>query len=128
MIVVDCTTIAYLLIPCEHTADVEALLKKYPDWASVALWEAEFASVLSKYERAGKISPEKCLQLCESAHAILGNTAFNVPLYRVLEVARRTKCSTYDSYYVALAEDLGTQLYTYDKEVLANCKHVAVKP
>ncbi len=128
MIVIDCTTLAYLLIPCEHTLAVEALLQKHPDWASVTLWEPEFASVLCKYERTGKISAQQCLELCESAHAILGNTAFNIPLYRVLEVARRTKCSTYDSYYVALAEDLGTVLYTYDKEVLENCKHVARKP
>jgi predicted nucleic acid-binding protein len=128
MIVVDCTTISYLLLPCEHTADVEALLGKYPVWASVSLWEAEFASVLSKHEKHRGLSPVKSIELIDHALQILGKTEFNIPIQRVLEVARRTGCSTYDSYYVALAEDLGTLLFTYDEELLKKCPGIARKP
>lgn len=42
--------------------------------------------------------------------------------------ARRTGCSGYDSYYIALAEDLDVKLYTYDKEILRKCAGLAVKP
>lgn len=128
MIVVDCTTISYLLLPCEYTSAVEALLLKHPVWASVPLWEAEFASVLAKHEKHRGLSPQKSIELIDHALQILGNTQFHIPIHRVLEVARRTGCSTYDSYYVALAEDVGTTLYTYDEEVLKKCPQVAKRP
>ena len=90
--------------------------------------EAEFASVLSKYEKHRRLEPQKSLELIDHALQLLGRTSFNVPLTRVLEVSRRTGCTTYDSYYIALAEDLGTTLYTFDKEILLKCSYIAKKP
>lgn len=43
-------------------------------------------------------------------------------------VSRRTGCSAYDSQYVCLAEDLGLDLFTYDREILSKCPGIAAKP
>jgi predicted nucleic acid-binding protein len=128
VIIVDCSTVAHLLLPCEHTAAVEALLVREPVWGSVTLWEAELASVLLKHERHRQLDPWKSLQLVDAAMDLLRHTTFSVPMHRALEVARRSGCSSYDSYYVALAEELGCKLFTYDKEVLLKCPHVALAP
>jgi len=43
-------------------------------------------------------------------------------------VARRTGCSGYDSQYIALAEDLGLTLYTWDRQILDRCPQLAIAP
>lgn len=125
MIVVDCTMIAHLVLSANNHAKVRALWLKDPIWCAPSFWEAEFASVLAKYERAKMLDPASASAAAREAIAIIGPNAHSVTIDRALATARRSLCSTYDSYYLALAEDLKVPLYTHDKEVLKKCPELA---
>jgi len=128
MIVADCTLIARLIVAADNPAPARALWLRDPAWAAPTLWEAEFVSVLLKYERAGLMSVAAAIERARRAAAILQHATHHVSMERALETARRIGCSGYDSYYVALAEDLGVKLYTYDKEILKKCRGLALEP
>lgn len=128
MIVVDCTVIVRLFVREADPVSAEALFVRDPAWAAPSLWQAEFASVLRKYERARDQTPERSSELAKRALLLFQHAIHHVPIARVLETARRTGCSTYDSHYIALAEDLNLKLYTYDEEILKKCWGLAFKP
>ncbi len=58
----------------------------------------------------------------------MADSSYNVPAYRILATARRTGCTAYDSQYLALAEDLGIPLYTFDKRLIERSGGLAVQP
>lgn len=82
----------------------------------------------ARYERSGLIDSGESLSLLKDALALMDGQSYEVPPERILGVARRTGCSGYDSQYVALAEDLGTKLYTCDKKVLRMCPEIVTLP
>jgi predicted nucleic acid-binding protein len=126
MIVADCTTIARLVLPVPDRSGVQDLWLRDFDWAAPVLWEPEFASVLMKYERAGRITPAAAFEYAQRALRTV--STHYVSIDRALDSTRRSGCSTYDSYYIALAEDLGVKLYTYDREILRRCASLALEP
>ncbi|MHB8520359.1 MAG: type II toxin-antitoxin system VapC family toxin [Limisphaerales bacterium] len=128
MIVTDCTVIARLIIRAEDPGPVDSLFQRDHEWTAPSLWQAEFASVLNKYERAGRLSPDGIAAMTRKALELFAQATRHVSIGRVLETARRTGCSTYDSYYIALAEDLNLKLYTYDAEILKKCPRLARTP
>jgi len=128
VIVADCTVIVRLIIGPREVEAAERLRVREPVWAAPTLWEAEFASVVWKYERLGRISRAGSDEFVRRAQETLEHSTHHVVMERALETARRTGCSSYDSYYVALAEDLGVKLYTYDGGILAKCRNLALKP
>jgi predicted nucleic acid-binding protein len=128
VIVADCTVIARLIIAAEDPRPVETLRAREPIWAAPILWQAEFASVIWKYERLGRVSAHGADEFVRRALEIFEHTSHHVSIERALQTARRTGCSSYDSYYIALAEDLGVKLYTWDTEVLRKCPGLALKP
>lgn len=128
MIVVDTNVISYLLIRGDRSEAMDRLLAEDKEWAAPRLWLDEFLNVLSTCERNGLLSSEQVTPILNDALTLMHGSSYEVPPERVLAVARRTGCSAYDSQYVALAEDLGTKLYTCDRRVLANCQGLAVEP
>ena len=128
MIVADCTVIVRLVLAADDPKRAEALWLRDPEWIAPALWEAEFASVLLKYERAGQLPVAGVSAHLTHAQALFEHTTHHVSMERALQSARRTGCSSYDSYYIALAEDLGLKLYSYDKEILLKCRGLALEP
>ncbi|MGI8819930.1 MAG: type II toxin-antitoxin system VapC family toxin [Chthoniobacterales bacterium] len=128
MIVADCSIIARLIIGIGETGAVDALWVRDNHWAVPTLWEAEFASVLLKYERAGQLSPTAADGHALRASTLLRRATHFLPIQRVMETARRTTCSSYDSYYVALAEDLQVPLYTFDRAIAKKCPDTAFEP
>ncbi len=128
MIVADCTLIARLVIGADDPKRAEALWLRDPEWVAPALWEAEFASVLLKYERTGQLPATGVSAHLSHALALFESSTHYVSMERALQSARRTGCSSYDSYYIALAEDLGVKLYSYDKEILRKCRGIALEP
>ncbi len=58
-------------------------------------------------------------ELVELTEAMLRETEFAVDSRAVLSRAMESGCTAYDCEYVVLAEDLGVQLVTSDKQVLA---------
>lgn len=128
MIIADCTLVARLVIGADDAHAARALWLRDPQWAAPALWQAEFASVLLKYERAGLLSSTGITAHRQRAEEIFERSTHHVSIDRALVSARRTGCSIYDSYYIALAEDLDVKLYTYDKDILRKCRGLAFQP
>ena len=69
-----------------------------------------------------------CLELIEDAETLMKGNNFYVPSQKILEVARRTGCSGYDSQFIALAEELNADLFTYDNKILNACPEFSQMP
>lgn len=128
MIVVDANILAYFVIPGSFSDDCSDLYDRDPVWMAPSLWRAELANVLATYQRRGGLSRVDCIQAFGDAERAVLGREYLTSIERVLTVAARTGCSGYDAHYVALAEDLGLSLYTYDQRVLQTCSHVARCP
>lgn len=107
---------------------MDRLFASDSDWTAPRLWLDEFVNVLCTYVRAGAIPDATASSLLEDAMALMDKMVYEIPPHRILSVTQRTQCSGYDSQYVALAEDLGLPLYTFDKKLVQNCPNVAVIP
>lgn len=118
MIVVDSNVLAYLYLPCEHTAAAEALLEHDPDWVAPILWRSEFRNILAGFLRRKSISFEQACSLQCEAESLLEGAEYEVDSRSVLELVRDSDCSAYDCEFVALAMKLDTRLVTMDKKLL----------
>jgi len=128
MIVADCNLIVGLVIARHNHPLIASLRMRDADWHAPVLWEVEMANALRKYERAGRLLASDCDAYAIRALELFERSTHQVSLFRALAVSRQTGCSVYDSHYIALAEDLGVPLYTYDEEILRNCPGLARKP
>jgi predicted nucleic acid-binding protein len=115
---VDSNVLAYLYLPCEHTAAAEALLEQDPEWAAPILWRSEFRNILAGYMRRNTLSFEQAGSLQREAESLLEGLEFEVDSRTVLELVRDSDCSAYDCEFVALATRLDTRLVTMDKKLL----------
>ena len=98
------------------------------DWVAPRLWRDEVSNVLVTYEREGLLSREESLLAFIDAEAIMGTNDFDIKIERILAVAQQTGCSRYDSQYIALAQDLGLKLYTYDRKILESVPFISSEP
>lgn len=128
MIVVDTNVIAYLLIAGDRSQAAHRLWQTDREWVAHRLWLDEFLNVLATSERHGRLDSRLAAGLLDDAIDLLLDGTFEVRPERVLAVARQTGCSGYHSQYVALAEDLGVALYTWDRQILDRCPKLAVAP
>ncbi|MEO5825973.1 MAG: type II toxin-antitoxin system VapC family toxin [Gemmatimonadales bacterium] len=118
MIVADANLIAYLIMPGERTEEAEAVLSKDAMWAAPILWRSELRSVVHKYVVRRDITIARALGVLEQADQVIDGRESHVESSAVLELASRSKCSTYDCEYVALAVALGVPLITTDRAIL----------
>jgi len=118
VIVVDTNVVAYLYLPTEFTARVEALLERDPEWAAPVLWRSEFRSILAGYMRRKSLTFEDARALQGEAESLLAGNEHEVDSQRVLELVRDTDCSAYDCEFAALAMRLGVKLVTMDSKLL----------
>ena len=128
MIVADANLLAYLVMPGERTEDAEAVLSKDAMWAAPVLWRSELRSVAHKYVVRGDITITRALAVLEQAEAVVGGREGQVESKVVLDLASRSKCSTYDCEYVALAKALGVPLITVDGAILRAFPETATTP
>lgn len=128
MIVADANVVAYLLLPGERTAEAEAVYRKDPEWVVPVLCLSELRSVLTYYLRRGAVSLAEATRTITRAEQLLEGREAEVESRRVLELAARSKCSSYDCEYVALAEVVGVRLVTTDGPVLRAFPKLAVTP
>jgi predicted nucleic acid-binding protein len=126
VIVVDTNVLVYLLLPGEHTAQAERVLRRDPVWAAPLLWRSEFRNVLAVYMRQGRLSLDQALQLMDNAEILLQGREYTVSSVRVLSLVAGTRCSAYDGEFVALAQDLGLSLVTSDARLLAEFPATAI--
>lgn len=118
MIVVDTNVLAYLYLPCVHSAQAESLLERDPDWVAPRLWRSEFRNILAGYLRRGTLTFDQACRLQEEAEGLLEGSEFEVDSRRVMELVRDSDCSAYDCEFVALAMKLNTRLITLDKQLI----------
>ena len=118
MIVVDTNILAYLYLPTEFTAPVEALLEHDPDWVAPVLWRSEFRSILAGYMRRKTLTFEQARALQLEAESLMAGNEHEVDSQQVLELVRDSDCSAYDCEFAALAIRLGATLITMDRKLL----------
>lgn len=128
MIVADANLVAYLLLPGQRTAEAEAVYAQDPEWAVPVLCLSELRSVLLPYLRTGDLSLAEAVRTIARAEQLLEGRQADVESRRVLELAARSNCSSYDCEYVALAATLGVPLVTADGRVLKAFPKLAVSP
>jgi predicted nucleic acid-binding protein len=128
VIVVDSNIVCYFAIPGAKTALADRLRSHDPQWCVPALWRSEFRNVLAGQIRRGAMDLLAAQELVELAEAMLRDAEFAVDSRAVLARAIESGCTAYDCEYVVLAEDLGVQLVTSDKQVLAAFPDRAVAP
>lgn len=118
MIVVDTNILAYLLLPCEHSAQADALFKKDPEWVAPILWRSEFRNLLAGYLRRKTLTFDEGLKVQGEAEAMLAGNEHEADSRRVLELVRDSDCTAYDCEFVSLAMHLGAKLVTMDSKLL----------
>lgn len=128
MIVADTNILAYLYLPCEHTALIEQLLRQDPEWAAPVLWRSEFRNVLALYLRKGLLSFEQAYSIQADAEHLLDAHEFEMDSFDVLSVANSSTISAYDAEFVALAQRLDIHMATMDKKVLNEFPEIACAP
>lgn len=126
MIVADTNVIAYFLIAGDRSEEAEQARLIDPEWVAPVLWRSEFNNVLALYMRKKLLSREDAIALAEEADALMGENEYEVPSYRVLELADTSGCSAYDCEFVVVAQDLDVSLVTVDKKLLASFPEVAI--
>ena len=126
MIVADATLIACFAIRNEHSELADAICETDAVWVATLLWRSEMRNALVKYIRHAGMTMESALLALQSAEEIIGGREYRVSSEQVLELAMQSKCTAYDCEYVALAQDLGVQLVTADKQILREFPKTAV--
>ncbi len=116
------------MLPTAENKAVASLFRLDPDWRMPPLWQSEFRHVLLKYMRSGLIEAAQAQALWQKAVDRFGLQAEQVDGQRVLELAIRSGCSSYDAEFVVLAEQLGCRLLTYDRKLLQLFPETAVQP
>ncbi|MGB5734274.1 MAG: type II toxin-antitoxin system VapC family toxin [Thiohalocapsa sp.] len=125
MIVVDTNVLAYMLLPAPMTAAAETLYQSDPAWAAPVLWRSEFRNVLALYLRKGLLQLDRAFAVQEQAERLMAGREFQVQSDAVLQLAETSGCSAYDCEFVAVAQDLGTRLFTADKGLRAAFPDIA---
>lgn len=128
MIVVDTNLLVYLYVSGTGTTQAEALLSRDSEWAAPLLWRSEFRNTLVGLVRQQALRIEDALHLAAEAERAMSGREYSVTSHHVLDLAARSGCSAYDCEFVALAEDLETDLVTSDRQLLRAFPAVAVAP
>lgn len=128
MIVVDTNLLVYLYVSGQRTGEAEAVLARDPAWVAPILWRSEFRSTLIGLVRKRALPLEDALQIVAEAEREMAGREYTVVSHRVLQLADRSGCSTYDCEFVSLAEDLNVPLVTVDRQVLQAFPSTAVAP
>ncbi len=126
MIVADANLIAAFSIESAMTGTAKAIFAKDRAWIAPKLWQAEFVSTLLKFRRALRLDDDQTTYALYLARSLMREMDYDSDLHDVAEVALRTKCSAYDSCYVALAEEKRVKLVTTDGGIVTNAPHVAM--
>ena len=119
MLLVDTNVVAYLLIEGEHTAAVQKLHARDPDWRSEAFLLVEFSNILASSIATKRMTLPLARDLLRNASALLDGKLGRIPHDAVLTIASRYRVSAYDARFLALADQLGSRLITEDARLRA---------
>lgn len=125
MIVVDANIIAGMWVPNDMDEWVYKVLKKDDDWVAPLLWRSEFRNVLSIYLRKDILELLVVLQATEEAEQLMDANEFEINSTQVMSLVSDSAC---DCEFVALADDLNTQLVTFNKKNVREFPDIAITP
>ncbi len=128
MIVVDSNVIAHALITSECSSEVLELWKIDCEWNAPLLWISELRSTLLKYIRIDHFSIFLANEVLTTAREMMSSGNGTVGDEHVLRLAVDSGCSTYDSEFVAMAQQMDAPLLTYDRKLLNAFPELAVTP
>jgi len=128
MIIVDANLIGALFLQSDQSLIATRILEKDPDWYAPLLWQSEMRSIITSYLRHKLITLDKAIQIMDEAHALMMEHERFISSNLVLELVSTSKCTSYDSEYVALAKEMNLTLVTFDKEVVGEFPGIAVFP
>ena len=126
MIVVDTNVIACLYLTSERSQEAEAALRVDPDWAAPQLWRSELRSVLLLQIRQRRMSVADATAVMDAARDRMRDGEYDVASAAVLAAGAASGCSAYDCEFVVLALELGVQLVTVDRKLIAAFPETAV--
>ncbi|MBN1449454.1 MAG: type II toxin-antitoxin system VapC family toxin [Anaerolineales bacterium] len=128
MIIVDANLVAYLLLKTEKADLAERVFAKDAEWYVPILWRSEVRNIIVNYIRHNLLALPEALDIVEKAHTLFADREYFVSSDHVLELAASSRCTAYDCEYVALAQQFGIPLVTFDKVVVQNFPAVAIFP
>ena len=126
MIIADTCLITHLFNETAHTQTAQKVLKKDPCWILPAIWQEEYANVLSKLARKERKPIELVLGHFQYTVEQLKGSQLAVSNEKALRISIEYKISVYDAHFVSLAMDYNALLVTEDKEIVKNCPRHAV--
>lgn len=115
MIVADTNVLAYLWIDSPHSSQAEAVQEKDPEWVSPFLWRSEFRNVLASNIRAGTLTLSASLRIMDNVESWMSEHEYDVQSDHVLRLVARSRATSYDCEFVALAEHLCVPLVSNDR-------------
>jgi predicted nucleic acid-binding protein len=126
MIVVDSNIIVYLCVPGKRSNDADLALRKDPHWIAPLSWRSEFRNVLAFYVRKKRLTLTAAQEIMDNALQLMAGQEHEVDSAHALRLTAESGCSAYDCEFVALAQSLGIELVTVDKQVLSAFPDTAV--
>jgi predicted nucleic acid-binding protein len=128
MIVVDTNVIASLWVPNDMEDVAYNVLRKDPEWIAPLLWRSELRSVMTLYLRKDLLDLTTVSQAMQEAEQLLEAQSYEVNSLDVFRLVQESTCSSYDCEFVALANDLGIPLITFDQQICNEFSSIAVHP
>ena len=117
-----------LWVPNEMDKMAYKILEKDAEWVAPILWRSEFRNVLALYLGNDILDFSIALQVIEEAEQLMVSREFEVNSTQVLSLVSDSSCSSYDCEFVALADDLGVKLVTFDKKIHKEFPEIGVSP
>lgn len=128
MIVVDTNVLVNAFVTGRQTPEAESVLNRDPQWAAPLLWRSEFRNTLVVLVRHHAVDLDRARGVTRDAERMMADREYTVLSEHVLELAASSGCSAYDCEFVAVAENLGVPLVTFDTRVLRAFPARALRP
>jgi len=128
VIVVDTSVIASLWVPNDMEELAYEVLRKDPDWVAPLLWRSELRNVMALYLKKNILKISTILQSMQEAEQFMESNSYEVNSTQVLQLVQNSNCSSYNCEFVALADDLGVQLVSFDKQICREFSGISVHP
>ncbi len=128
MIVADASLLVELWLP-GHNFDVTVqVLNTDSDWIAPGLWRSEYRNIIAKYLRANIIDLDFAHAAMIEGLEFMSHREHDVSSYRIIDIIGSSKVSAYDAEYVALAQETGCRLVTFDTKLISLFPEVAIHP
>lgn len=118
MIVADSNLIASCVLESNATQAALALRERDSDWRVPRLWRYEMLNILATMIKADRLGRDDAEAIYNQLLDTLRGGEEDPSPAEVLALVEEYGISGYDAQFVALARELGVNLYTQDKELL----------